>query len=141
MAFATVGALVASKRPANPIGWMLGVTGLCYALATASLFIALQPWGERIAAWMGNWIWGLGLALPVTLVPLLFPDGHLPSRRWRPVAWLICIGIAAFVIGSVFAPGTMPDSDPPMVNPVGFGGAIGHAVFGAMRPAGLSCSC
>lgn len=137
-AFATVGALVASRRPANPIGWLLSVTGLCYALATASLFIALQQWGERLAAWMGNWIWGLGLALPVTFVPLLFPDGHLPSRRWRPVAWLAGIGIAAFVIGSAFAPGLLPESEPPTANPFGFGGAVGHAVFGAMRPGGLS---
>jgi len=137
-AFATVGALVASRRPANPIGWLLIVTGLCYALATAGLFIALQPWGVQFADWMGNWIWGLGLALPVTFVPLLFPDGHLPSRRWRPVAWLAGIGIGAFVIGSAFAPGVLPEVEPPSINPFGFGGAIGHAVFGAMRPTGLS---
>ena len=136
--FATVGALVASRRPGNPIGWLLGVTGLCYAVATASLFIALQPWGERIATWMGSWIWALGLALPVVFVPLLFPDGHLASRRWRPVAWLAGVGIAAFVIGSAFAPGVLPESEPATVNPIGFGGAIGHAVFGTMRPVGLA---
>ena len=79
--------------------------------------------GRTVGGLDGERIWGLGLALPVTLVPLLFPDGHLPSRRWRPVAWLIGIGIAAFVIGSVFAPGVLDESDPPMINPVGFGGA------------------
>jgi signal transduction histidine kinase len=104
------------------------------------LFIALQPWGERLADWMGNWIWGLGLALPVTFVPLLFPDGHLPSLRWRPVAWIAGLGIGAFVIGSAFAPGRLSDCDCPSINPFGFGGAIGHAVFGAMRPAGLFLS-
>jgi signal transduction histidine kinase len=104
------------------------------------LFIALQPWGERLADWMGNWIWGLGLALPVTFVPLLFPDGHLPSVRWRPVAWISGLGIGAFVIGSAFAPGRLDGCDCPSINPFGFGGAIGHAVFGAMRPAGLFLS-
>ena len=136
--FSTVGALVASRRPANPIGWLLVVTALCYSVATASIFIALRPWGERIAAWMGNWIWALGLALPLTFVPLLFPNGHLPSRRWRPVAWLAGIGIVAFVIGSAFAPGLLPDSEPPTINPFGVGGAVGHAVFGAMRTYGLA---
>ena len=135
--FSTVGALVASRRPENPIGWLLSVTGLCYALATASLFIALQPWGERYAQWLGNWIWGFGLALPVTFVPLLFPSGHLPSRRWRPVAWIAGAGIGAFVIGSAFTPGVLADSDPPMTNPLGFGGSVGHAVFGTMRAGGL----
>ena len=82
-ASATVGALVASKRPAIP-GALLSATALCYAAATASLLIAVQPWGERLADWMGNWIWGLGLALPVTFGPLLFPDGHLPSLLGVP---------------------------------------------------------
>jgi len=135
--FATVGALVASRRPGNPIGWLLSVSALCYALATASIFIAAQPWGERLATWMGNWIWGLGLALPISFVLLLFPDGHLTSPRWRPVAWLAGITIGAFVVGSVFAPGLLADSEPPTINPIGFGGAIGHAVFGSMRTFGL----
>lgn len=137
-AFATVGALVASRRPENPIGWLLSATGLCYALATASLLLALQPWGERDAAWMGDWIWGLGLALPVTFIPLLFPDGHLPSRRWRPVAWIAGIGILAFVIGSAFIPGVLPESEPAITNPLGIGGELGRTVLGAMRSAGLA---
>src|SRR6266496_2393974 len=74
VAFATVGALLAWKRPANPIGWLLSATGLSYASAVA----------------VGRL--------------LLFPTGSLPSRRWRPVAWAAAAAIAAWVLGNAFAP-------------------------------------
>src|SRR2546430_11249883 len=86
LSFATVGAVVAAKRPSNPIGWLLLASGLCDALGTFS--IMLGHFSTQWSDWLGSWVWGLGIAIPGTFVLLLFPTGALPSRRWRPVAWL-----------------------------------------------------
>ena len=133
-AFATVGALVSSRRPQTPIGWLLSVAGLCYAIGTAGLLINKLPGGARWADWIGSWVWGLGGALAITFVLLLFPTGRLPSRRWRPVAWLTAGTIGAFVVGSALVPG--PISGTTSVNPLGFGGAVGRTVFGILRGGG-----
>jgi signal transduction histidine kinase len=133
--FATVGALIASRRPENPIGWLLSATAFAYALASVS--IVLGPSWRRYSDWLGNWIWLLGIALGITFVLLLFPNGHLPSRRWRPVAWFAGVALGIFVVGSALAPGVIDGSDPPSVNPFGLGGTLGHAVFGAMRVVGM----
>jgi len=84
--FATVGALLGWKRPANPIGWLLAGTGLAYATGAFCLLLLYFPRTRPLANWLG-WIWLFGLGLCV-FVLLLFPTGGLPSRRWRPgSAW------------------------------------------------------
>ena len=102
VAFATVGALLSWKRPANPIGWLLSASGLAYALGGFSLLLARFPRTLTLGNWLG-WIWLLGLGLCVFVV-LLFPSGQLPSRRWRPVAWAAAAGRAGWVLGNAFAP-------------------------------------
>ena len=57
-----------------------GTTYGKYALQTAPGTVP----GGPLAIWLGQWTWAPGIALLVTFVLLLFPDGHLPSRRWRP---------------------------------------------------------
>ena len=101
-AFATVGALLAWKRPGNPIGWLLSATGLAYAVGAFGLLLAHFPRTLTLVSWL-NWIWLLGIGLCV-FVLLLFPTGHLPSRRWRPVAWTAGAGLAGWVLGNAFAP-------------------------------------
>src|ERR1700733_15861610 len=81
-AFATVGALLAWKRPENPIGWLLSVIGLAYSLGIFTIFLAHFPRTLILANWLGR-LWFVALVLCVFVV-LLFPTGHLPSRRWRP---------------------------------------------------------
>jgi hypothetical protein len=121
LAFATVGALVSSRRPENPIGWILLGAGLAYVIGGVS--VGLSESGGRgdwhtLAAWTGDWVWTLGIGPVGTFGLLLFPTGCLPSRRWRPVAWLAGAAIAAAVLGLAFAPGPL---DPqPVDNPVGF---------------------
>ena len=65
-------------------------------------------------------------------VLLLFPSGRLPSRRWRPVAWLGWVAVVLTTVGNLFAPGVLPDTH--SVNPLGVGGPLG-AVFDALQAA------
>ena len=93
LAFPTVGALIASRRPQNPIGWIFVGLGSLFAVAAfaseyASYALLTEPGslpaGETMA-WLGSWLFVAPLILTGTLLFLLFPDGRLLSRRWRPV--------------------------------------------------------
>jgi MFS family permease len=121
-AFATVGALLAWKRPGNPIGWLLSATGLAYAVGAFGGLLLHFPQTRTLANWLG-WIFLAGIGLCVFVV-LLFPSGHLPSRRWRPVAWAAGAGLAGWVLGCAFAP-TIIGYSPPTRNPVGVTGPAG----------------
>jgi signal transduction histidine kinase len=131
--FATVGALLAWKRPANPIGWLLSATGLSYAGAVTGLLLLQFPRTRALGNWFG-WLFFLGIGF-VVFVLLLFPTGSLPSRRWRPVAWAAAAALAAWALGNAFAP-TLLTSGPPVVrNPIGVAGPAGH-VFAVLGGAG-----
>ncbi len=133
-AFATLGALLAWKRPGNPIGWLLSATGLAYAVAASAAFLAHFPRTLTLANWLG-FLYLLGIGLCVFVV-LLFPTGHLPSRRWRPVAWAAGAGLAGWVLGCAFAP-TIITISPSMRNPVGVTGPAGD-VFNLMVVVGVA---
>jgi hypothetical protein len=132
-AFATVGALLAWKRPGNPIGWLLSATGVAYAVGASNVVLARFPRTLALAKWLG-WIWLLGLGLCVFVV-LLFPAGNLPSRRWRPVAWAAGAGLAGWVLGNAFAPAIFTGS-PPEPNPAGVTGPAGD-IFKIMAFGGM----
>ena len=94
LAFAGVGAFVASHRPGNAVGWLFGAEGLWGALGVAGLAYAgfavrsgAPPSAASWAAWVG--VSTVEAYFPLFLALLLFPDGRLPSRRWRPAVWLI----------------------------------------------------
>ena len=105
-AFAVVGAIVASHRPANPIGWLFQAEGLGFAVGVATDTFARHavragaaPSSVAWADWLGAVLGELGFLF--VLAVLLFPDGRLPSRRWRVVAWLIIAGEALLVLMAV----------------------------------------
>jgi signal transduction histidine kinase len=131
--FATVGALLAWKRAANPIGWLLSATGLSYAAAFIGLLLLQFPRTRIWSTWLG-WLWFLGIGF-VVFVLLLFPTGRLPSRRWRPVGWAAAAALAGWVIGNAFAPTIISAGSPAQRNPIGVGGPAGH-VFDILAGAG-----
>ena len=106
--FSFVGALIASHRPENPIGWIFCFAALFQELLSAGDEYAIYalltnpgslPLGAE-ASWLGQWVWAPGLGLILVFLPLLFPDGHPPSRRWRWVAWLGGLSIGLAVVSS-----------------------------------------
>lgn len=102
---AALGALMASRVPRNPIGWIFLGVGV-FTAATAGLAVGLLRAGGREdpAAWIEHWTWIPLVALPTTFVLLLFPDGRLPSPRWRVLVWVSAVGVAGFTLSTAFGP-------------------------------------
>jgi hypothetical protein len=128
--FSTVGALVASREPRNAVGWIMCWAGAGYAIASASLTYGdsrieagtgFSTFGE-VVVWVGGWAWIMGAGPAATLLLLLFPDGKLPSRRFRPIAWLAVAGILSIFASIAFVPGPIHDYEP-ATNPAGIRGA------------------
>ena len=88
-AFATVGALVASRRPRNPIGWILLARrrGVHVGGLTVSADRGRRLGAPVLVHWLSTWVWMAGIGPVATFGLLLFPDGRLPSPRWRAFAW------------------------------------------------------
>jgi len=121
VSFSVIGALIASHRPENPIGWIFLADGFFYGLVSAGDEYAIYalltnpgalPLGAE-ASWLGQWIWAPGLGLILVFLPLLFPDGHPPSHRWRPVAWLGGLSVGLAVVSSTIL--LWPERGPALV--------------------------
>jgi hypothetical protein len=133
VSFATVGALVASRWPKNAIGWIFCWLGLSFSLGSASEEYALYALvteagslpGAEGMVWLTAWFGGPIVFALFALVFLLFPDGRLPSRRWRPVVWLELVAVVCLV-ASAFEPGPLGNLGLVRVsNPFGIQGAAG----------------
>ena len=115
LAFPLVGALVATKRPENPIGWICQVAGLFWMLIVLSesystyAFVGsnLVPFPVTVHALLYAWLWVPTVGLTGTYLILLFPDGKLPSKGWRPLAWLSGVVIAIESVAKFLMPGPL----------------------------------
>jgi signal transduction histidine kinase len=135
--FATVGALVASRHPRNPIGWLFSamafgvvLVGFRESYVVYALFAAPGSLpGATVVAWLGSWI----PLLAITSIPfvfLLFPDGSPPSRRWRLVGWIDLAAMGLLVLGNIVVPGPLGGFNLERIhiaNPTGIQGLRGVA--------------
>ena len=135
---ALIGVLLTTRRPEHRISWVLAIMalwgtvgGLCYAYAVEALVAdpGSLP-GGLVAAWFDNWWWLPGLALPLSVLLLSMPDGHLASRRWWPIPTAVVVGT---VLGSV-AVSTSPTFDlgtpTPIENPLARAGGSTIVILG-----------
>jgi hypothetical protein len=121
--FSTVGAIITPRLPPrNPIGWIFCSIGV---IAGMRLFVseyaivtllaeprsvpAIMPGGE-VLAWISSWLWVPHIGLFV-LLALLFPDGRLPSSRWRPFGWLVGVVVVTGTVSVALWPETAAGFD------------------------------
>ena len=131
VSFSPVGAVIAPRLPPrNPIGWLFCTIGFIgavrlfvaeYAIATllaepGSTLLSRLAGGEALA-WISSWVWVVHFG-PFIFLALLFPDGRLPSSRWRPFAWFVALVVAAGTVAVALWPETAARFDP-VSNPLG----------------------
>ncbi len=118
VSFSPVGALIAPRLPPrNPIGWLFCAIGLFgamrlfaaeYAIATLlavpGSWLSALPGGEALA-WVSSWVWVVHFG-PFLFLALLFPDGRLPSIRWRPFASLVALVVGGGAVAVALWPET-----------------------------------
>ncbi len=108
--YAASGRLIISRVPGNAVGWLLSLTGLLLAVAMGSeqyaVYGLVTAPGSLPAARVVGWFSGTAITVIVFLLLaeiLLFPDGRLPSRRWRPAGWAVAVSMAGTVAGQLQA--------------------------------------
>ncbi len=104
--YTAVGWVIATRQPNNAIGWVFLLIGASqgidsFASLAAEQGLLVAPGSVPFAtewAWLASWAWAPGFTALVSYSVLLFPDGHLPSPRWRPVAWLAALTMVLLTI-------------------------------------------
>jgi hypothetical protein len=134
-----LGGLIASRRPDNPYGWLWLALGMSIALmqfgqAYATYAVVVEP-GSLIAPRTVVTVLGQGFLAAIIISPfvlLLFPDGHLPSPRWRLVAWVVVlVGVPLLV----FPPFVSSEGGiVPVENPIGIGGTAAEVISTLIDP-------
>ena len=138
---ATIGVLIIRRDSQNRVGWLFCAAPLLmmagnffslygeYALNTNPGVLPAGVYAAQL-----SWLWIYGMTLFASYVVLLFPDGRLLTRRWRPVAWLGAVSLGCFWVGVMFAPS---DIDAPLSrfrNPFGIDGAQYLLAAGVLLP-------
>jgi hypothetical protein len=114
--FSTVGALIATKKRDNRVGWVFLGIGISLALNGFSFTYAdhlnAQPGGDawHWFAWIGTWSWQPGFFLLVPTLFLVFPDGRVAWRNGRKVLWICFIGILLSLAGTIWNPADLPEA-------------------------------
>jgi hypothetical protein len=121
LAFPLVGALIASRRPGNPIGWICLIAGLFWMFIVVESSIPGSTSSPVIIDALFQWTWVPPVGLLGIYMILLFPDGRLPSRRWRPFAWFSGAVIVLASVAVTLSPGPL-EGHPGVSNPLGLEG-------------------
>jgi hypothetical protein len=149
LSFSVVGAIIASHRSGNPIGWLFLAVGFSQGLVSfantyAEYALITEPGslpGGPVMSWLGQLAWFPGLSLMFTFALLLFPDGRLPSPLWRPVAWVSVVPLVLFVLfaASLYRyRGRAFMENPNQFEPGGILGALVSVVFPLVLVCGLA---
>jgi hypothetical protein len=125
--YSTVGAIVASRLPESPIGWLFCaiafIFGVVHFSAEYAAYALIEPTRSlpagEVCAWLTSWVWVFGLGL-VVFLDLLFPNGRLPSVRWRWFARFTAIVLLPAAILAALSPGLITSST--LRNPFGIEG-------------------
>lgn len=132
LAFSVAGALIASRHPKNPIGWLFELIGLLSALimlagAYYGVSQSLHLPFEEFFLWLQTWVWIPASLIPLSILLLIFPDGRLPSPRWISVLASVVIGLVGVssAIGFHPDPGLQEGIGLPEPNPFAIAGAGG----------------
>ena len=134
LTIAVIGAIVASRQPRNPIGWIFIAIGFFLGVAILSSHfywsVALEQsdpsQGAVVVAWLASWIWIPAMLPALTLLPLYFPTGRPPTPRWRWVQWLVTATAPILFLGTAFVPGEFEDFT--VDNAFAPGGSLGRAL-------------
>lgn len=121
------GLLIARRDPSNRIAWLLLAIGAVVGLGSvaepyATYGVATSPDSlpaAGVVAAVNNGLWIPVIGMAGTYLILLFPDGRLPSPRWRPVAWASGLTMGLLIVAFVFRPGPLELYDSPVHNPLG----------------------
>ena len=125
VSFSPLGVLIGTRHPENPVGWLFCAIGLfggldlfCGVYAAYALLAehGSLPGGE-VSAWIDSWVWIPVVAL-LAFATLLFPNGRLPSRRWRPFAWFVGVAAVGGIVTIALLPGPVSELGP-IENPLG----------------------
>lgn len=136
LAYPTVGALIASRHPGNPIGWIFCAAGLLIVVPTYATLYAPYSLFARSAPLPGTqymaWVSDSDIVIPgmlaiLELLLLLYPSGRLLSREWRVVVWMSVCGSVLWSLQWATSPGSLYRY-PSIENPFGVGGGAGLVV-------------
>ena len=125
-----IGVLLAARRPSNPAGWLLGASAVLFALAGLGSDYGFHwLYGHDLSRSLVAPMMLLGAAasqlifVPLITVLLVFPDGHLLSRRWRLAIWLNTLLAALASLVALLDPNIVGDGHRQLPNPIGLAGA------------------
>ena len=134
LSFGSVGALIATRRPENRVGWLLllfsvvaGAQGIVNQYPVLAATANPQLPLAEVARWVSAWIWVIPSGGLVAFLPLLFPDGRLLSPRWRLAVLLVLAAMAA-LIGSIILATRPFGPVPPTTNPAPYFDLIGPRI-------------
>ncbi|HSJ51987.1 MAG TPA: histidine kinase [Actinomycetota bacterium] len=141
--WATVGALLASRNPGNPIGWLmitfgLGFMVIGFADEWATYALRTDPGTLPLGTfwlWVSNW-WFLGFVSAIPILLVLYPTGSVPTRRWRALVWAVIGTTLLATVASMLKPGPMEIDGLSVPNPAGVP-ALDPAIDLAQTVAGI----